>query len=266
LYDTGIFTKRYEDKFSTPDEIIFKNFTDKEINIIKGDPVYFKLNKSPFKEIGILKNLNLIKVLESEETCITTDKIRRKIQRASRQSTFRFNTVNKSNNYGDTSIQVFENMADDNFGVNRISKKFSTMPTNNSITKLLRLDSNKELARKSDQLSERSFLQEISEITDHRDHVNNRSLIKQTSRVEKKDFNSKMQQYEEKRKFLSMNHSSKIKQQKEKFNATKKLSKVRIDRENEELYLTNVYLRKIKDNYSHKKAQEIAERKMTDFL
>ena len=58
----------------TPNELLLKYFTEKELKIIKSDPIYFHLNKGVFKNVNILKNKTLIETLDEEEKKIENKK------------------------------------------------------------------------------------------------------------------------------------------------------------------------------------------------
>jgi hypothetical protein len=58
---------RFQDKFTTIEELIFKNLGDKEIKLMKTDPSYFKLNSKIFQEVDFFKKKNLADILKEEE-------------------------------------------------------------------------------------------------------------------------------------------------------------------------------------------------------
>ena len=61
------YTPRHDDFCISPNEIINNKFSKKEREVIKSDPTFFKLNKSPFKNLHLLKNTTLIEQLSHEE-------------------------------------------------------------------------------------------------------------------------------------------------------------------------------------------------------
>ena len=60
------FYSRYFDYFTSPDEILFKHFTKKEIFQIKTDPGYFNIGGN-FKGVNFFKKKNLKDILNEEE-------------------------------------------------------------------------------------------------------------------------------------------------------------------------------------------------------
>lgn len=67
LIHNNIYTYGFEDKFTTPGELITENFNDEEVEIIRCEKKFFQLNKKKFSEVGILKNLSLQEKIEEEE-------------------------------------------------------------------------------------------------------------------------------------------------------------------------------------------------------
>lgn len=61
------YVSRFNDCYITPDELINKNFDEKELNILRSDPNYFKLNKGPFKNTLIMKFTTLTDILKEED-------------------------------------------------------------------------------------------------------------------------------------------------------------------------------------------------------
>ena len=59
-------TNRYEDLFLTPKEFLKKYFTPEEIIIIMRDPIYFGLNKEPFKGCHVNTTYSLTDTLNKE--------------------------------------------------------------------------------------------------------------------------------------------------------------------------------------------------------
>jgi hypothetical protein len=89
LNNNFYYISKFEDYYNTPDEIIFKNLTDNEVDIIKSDPAYFKLNKDLFENLGILKNRNLLEILNDEEKRITSEEFRKKMLKSRMPSSLR---------------------------------------------------------------------------------------------------------------------------------------------------------------------------------
>lgn len=61
------FYSRYFDYFQSPDELLAKHFTEKEIIAIKSDPFYFKFTGSDYGGVGFFKKKSLTDVLNEEE-------------------------------------------------------------------------------------------------------------------------------------------------------------------------------------------------------
>jgi hypothetical protein len=60
---------------TTPEELIFHNFNPQDIEIIKSNANYFKINNDEnFKNIGIFKNRHLLEILEEEDNKIIKKK------------------------------------------------------------------------------------------------------------------------------------------------------------------------------------------------
>lgn len=58
---------KFMDSIITADELVYKNFTEKEIEMIKSDPNYFKINMKKFKDVDFFRHKTLIERLEEEE-------------------------------------------------------------------------------------------------------------------------------------------------------------------------------------------------------
>ncbi len=54
------------DNVITPDELIYKNFNDKEIDLIRSDPKFFNIHKKEFKHVDIFQKKNLVEILNQE--------------------------------------------------------------------------------------------------------------------------------------------------------------------------------------------------------
>ena len=67
------FYARYFDHFISPDELLYKNFTKKEIFQIKSDPIFFNLG-SDFNNVNFFKKKSLKETL-NEEDKIGTDNV-----------------------------------------------------------------------------------------------------------------------------------------------------------------------------------------------
>jgi hypothetical protein len=59
--------RRFEDFFMTQEELIFNNFSNKEIEIIKHQPDYSKIKNKYLKDVNIFKNKSLLELLTEEE-------------------------------------------------------------------------------------------------------------------------------------------------------------------------------------------------------
>lgn len=70
-----MYVRRNLDILTTPEELIFNNFSEEEIEIIKSNKNFFKINsEEQFKNIDIFKNRHLLEVLEEEEVKIIKKK------------------------------------------------------------------------------------------------------------------------------------------------------------------------------------------------
>ena len=58
---------RYEDHFQTPEECIYSNFTEKEIQMILNDPQFFHLINTPFSKLNLFQTKTLSTLLTLEE-------------------------------------------------------------------------------------------------------------------------------------------------------------------------------------------------------
>lgn len=61
---------RIHDNWVTPTELIYKNFDDNEVDLIKSDPQYFKPKRyeEQLDSVNILKKRKLLDVLNEEES------------------------------------------------------------------------------------------------------------------------------------------------------------------------------------------------------
>jgi hypothetical protein len=70
-----VYVRRNLDILTTPEELIYNNFNEEEIEIIKSNKNFFKINSEEhFKNIEIFKNRHLIEVLEEEDVKIIKKK------------------------------------------------------------------------------------------------------------------------------------------------------------------------------------------------
>jgi hypothetical protein len=67
ILDNKLINKRFQDYYTTADELIYKNFNNIEISMIRSDPNYFKLHSKKFKDIDFFKKKRLIDTLNEEE-------------------------------------------------------------------------------------------------------------------------------------------------------------------------------------------------------
>ncbi len=74
-------TKRKYDHYVTPKELITNNFSKEEINLIKSDPGYFKLNLfEPFKNLDLIKNKTLLQRINDEESTRSINKSKKTVK------------------------------------------------------------------------------------------------------------------------------------------------------------------------------------------
>jgi len=59
-------TRRFEDLFYSPDELLLKYFSDEEIKIMRDDPAYFRTVATAFTEEGMLRKRELNEILSTE--------------------------------------------------------------------------------------------------------------------------------------------------------------------------------------------------------
>lgn len=67
INDENIYSLGFEDKFQTPEEILTKNFNKQEIEILRDNKKFFKLENTMFNNLKLLNKKNLIEKLEEEE-------------------------------------------------------------------------------------------------------------------------------------------------------------------------------------------------------
>ena len=62
------YVRRNHDIVITPEELIYRNFNEEDIEIIKSNANYFKINSDEvFKNMGVFKNRHLIEIFEEEK-------------------------------------------------------------------------------------------------------------------------------------------------------------------------------------------------------
>jgi hypothetical protein len=66
LIDDKKYIYRYEDIYVTPEELLLRNFSENDINIIKSNPAYFLLDKELFNE-DFIQQKRLSQTIEEEE-------------------------------------------------------------------------------------------------------------------------------------------------------------------------------------------------------
>jgi len=66
LEDNVRLTRRFEDLYFSPDELLNKYFSKEEINTMKNDPAYFRKVNTAFTEEGILRKRELKEVINCE--------------------------------------------------------------------------------------------------------------------------------------------------------------------------------------------------------
>lgn len=67
INNNKIYFSGFEDKFTTPGELIAENFSEKEVEIIRCEKKFFHLDDGKFSEVGILKSRSLAQKIEEEE-------------------------------------------------------------------------------------------------------------------------------------------------------------------------------------------------------
>jgi hypothetical protein len=60
------YVNRYEDTYVTPDELLSRNFSENDLNIIKSNPTYFMLDAELFGEVFVQQK-KLFQTIEEEE-------------------------------------------------------------------------------------------------------------------------------------------------------------------------------------------------------
>jgi hypothetical protein len=70
------YVNRYEDKYVTPEELLYRNFNENDINIIKSNPNYFLLDKELFGE-EFMQIKKLSETIEEEDRLKKTIKNKR---------------------------------------------------------------------------------------------------------------------------------------------------------------------------------------------
>jgi hypothetical protein len=78
LIDDKRYVNRYEDIYVTPEELLLRNFSENDINIIKSNSSYFVLDKELFGE-DFMQQKRLSQTIEEE------DRIRNKIRHKKRK-------------------------------------------------------------------------------------------------------------------------------------------------------------------------------------
>jgi hypothetical protein len=241
LNDNSIYTKRYEDKFITPGELIFKNFTDQEINLIKSDPIYFKLNEPPFNEVHVLKKRKLIETILDEENKVTTDKMREKAIRQARASTHKFNTL---------SVQP----SGDQMKLIRTASE-ARISQVTPIEGFLRLASKASfIAEEQHRLRFHSRANSIMQTRIDEVEVETTEQAvptKRSSLTRKPSFDTKMKIFEKRRKIMNQINLEKLKLHEEKCLYIKEMVNMQKEKERDDFFYTNNYLDQIKANYKH---------------
>ena len=109
-------TRRFEDIHMTPEEFLNKNFSKEEIEIMKRNINYFKLNKKPLKDWDLNINLTLKDSLDKEE-----EKLNQEIKDKNSNIKFKHNLRLKMNN---KNISILKSQKEKvNKTVNFISQK-----------------------------------------------------------------------------------------------------------------------------------------------
>lgn len=79
------FYRRFHDDFITVEELIFKNFSDDEILLMKTDPKFFQLEAKIFKDLDLFKKKKLVDIIKDEENIdIILNGIRKKVEKTNK--------------------------------------------------------------------------------------------------------------------------------------------------------------------------------------
>ncbi len=230
-------TNRYEDLFLTPKEFLKKYFTPEEILIIMRDPIFFGLNKEPFKGCHVNTTYSLTDTLNKEmkykKKEINIDdndfylddfeKIESKLYNANKR-----NSLIKINNYDNIKNIVIKNQNNDNKNINSNSdSSFIDSSNNSSNIDENNAHNNKNLKKKT----------RISLLAEPKEKV---SLEKLNYLMNLHTKNKQKKIEEKKNSMIKKRNENKI-----RINYNKKLK----NKEKEEYNLTEKICRNIADNY-----------------
>jgi hypothetical protein len=214
-------SSRLEDIFVTPKEFIEKTFTQNELETVKSDPVYFRLDAKRFRALEKLKNKTLLETMTEEEN------------KCYKRRNFKL----KINLPGHTFI---ENIIK--------SKRKDLTSTNRTLTNAI--DSSQDFL--STHFNKKKSINYETDLTKSQIRTFTNSNFPNLN-FSKIDYSSKMKKYEEKRK-----DQEKIKKEKAK-HAKKKLEEIKINlrtrriKEREEYLASDKYSTIIKENYRRAK-------------
>jgi hypothetical protein len=208
-------------------------FSEDELKVVKTDLAYFALNKKPYKDMKILEAQNMIDIIKKEENMEKSKNsiIKENMGMEKRVKSYLENLLNKierdPRKDARKSTIAVDGSPMKHFNIHR--KTHNTLKDYNGINEF-RLDNSHEPIR------------EIV-ITQSRDNI---FLTKQT-------YETKMKNYEERRKVMSETAKCKFKSQKDYHSLVQKKYKLNKSKERDEAYFSNLYLNIIKDNYTLKK-------------
>lgn len=260
---SSAYTSRYEDCFVTPDELIDKNFEKKDILTIKSDPAFFKLNRSPYKDISVLKNTTLLEQLTEEEK----QKIKMLKKNQKKQNKLKMNKYNMisnlEHNMGNKTERLNSEKIDNNeklcltdrsSKVKELSKfKFNSnqleSKTKHKIQNFDEKSKNKIQSYGFTHLRGFQF-GEIPEIK-----VIDLRKKEQDDKIVLQNYNNKMKIYSERRRILSQQNKDKIQNNKEHSAEMKKIYQLNKEKELESMFITSRYVEKIKDIYRGKESK-----------
>ena len=228
-------TNRYEDLFLTPKEFLKKYFTPEEIIIIMRDPIYFGLNKEPFKGCHVNTTYSLTDTLNKEmkykKKEINIDdndfylddfeKIESKLYNANKR-----NSLIKIKNYDNIKNLIKKNKNNDNKYNNSNNSSFIESSQNSSNIDENN-DDNKNLKKKT----------RISLLAEPKEKVS----LEKLNYLMKLHTRNKQKKIEEKKNLMIKKRN----ENKIRINYNKKMK----NKEKEEYNLTEKICRNIADNY-----------------
>lgn len=209
-------------------------FSEDELKVVKTDLAYFSLNKKPYKDMKILEAQNMIDIIKKEENLARSKNsiIKENMGMEKRVKSYLENLLNKIERDPRKDVRKSTIAVDGSpmkhFNIHR--KPHHTLKDFYGLNELRSIDNSHEPTR------------EIV-ITQSRDNV---FLTKQS-------YETKMKNYEERRKVMSETAKCKFKNQNDYHSLVQKKYKLNKSKERDEAYFSNLYLNIIKDNYTLKK-------------